>query len=58
VLFARRYGIVGVPWSTIITYGLLVALPYMLYVPRLLKNMVVPDPSESLNAGVYGVIED
>jgi O-antigen/teichoic acid export membrane protein len=58
VLFARHYGIVGVPWATIITYALLIAFPHMLYVPRLLKNMVAPDQSGSLSAGVYGVIDD
>lgn len=39
VLFARNYGIAGVPWATILTYSLIVALPYLFYVPRLLNQL-------------------
>ena len=27
------------PWATVITYGLLIMLPNLLYVPRLIKHM-------------------
>jgi O-antigen/teichoic acid export membrane protein len=39
VLFVRHYGVTGVPWATIVTYLLLNASPYALYVPRLIKRM-------------------
>ncbi|MHB8354319.1 MAG: lipopolysaccharide biosynthesis protein [Burkholderiales bacterium] len=41
ILFTRYYGITGVPWATVITYALLTAFPYVLYVPRLLKQMEI-----------------
>ncbi len=39
ILLAGRYGIIGVPWATIITYGLIAMLPSIFYVPRLLEQM-------------------
>jgi O-antigen/teichoic acid export membrane protein len=39
IFFVRHYGVTGIPWATIITYLLLNALPYVLYVPRLIKRM-------------------
>lgn len=45
ILFTRNYGIVGVPWATILTYLLLIGAPYALYVPRLLKQMEMRAPS-------------
>lgn len=39
ILFTRLYGIAGVPWATVITYTLFAALPYMWYIPRLLREM-------------------
>lgn len=39
ILLTHRYGIAGVPWATIIAYGLFTAFPYVLYVPRLLRRM-------------------
>ncbi len=39
VLFTQHYGIVGVPWATILTYSILSAFPCALYVPRLLRRM-------------------
>lgn len=35
----RHYGIVGITWATVITYGLFIILPNVLYVPRLLERM-------------------
>ena len=35
----RHYGIAAMPWATVITYGLLIILPNVLYVPRLLERM-------------------
>jgi O-antigen/teichoic acid export membrane protein len=39
IYFIRRYGIQGIPWATILAYGLLTALPCALYVPRLIYGM-------------------
>jgi O-antigen/teichoic acid export membrane protein len=39
ILFIRHYGIAGIPWATGLTYILCAALPYLLYVPRVIKQM-------------------
>jgi O-antigen/teichoic acid export membrane protein len=39
ITFIRRYGLVGVPWATILAYGLLSVVPFVLYVPQILKRM-------------------
>lgn len=58
VVFTRHYGIIGVPWATIITYLLLNALPYALYTPRLLKQIAATHDSEHLNELLYGIVEE
>jgi O-antigen/teichoic acid export membrane protein len=54
VFLTQLYGITGVPWATIITYGLLSALPCALYVPSVLKRM----EAGVLQPSVLGVEED
>ena len=39
ILFARRYGVIGIPWATVLTFAVLSLPPYLWYVPRLLKKM-------------------
>jgi O-antigen/teichoic acid export membrane protein len=39
ILFARRYGVIGVPWATTLAFAILSIPPYIWYVPRLLKKM-------------------
>jgi len=39
IVFVHRFGIMGIPWSTIIVCCLTSVVPYALYVPRLLKRM-------------------
>lgn len=39
VLFVRHFGLVGVPWSTITSYVLIEAIPWMFFVPRVLRNL-------------------
>lgn len=39
IILVRRFGLIGIPWATIIAYTLLVVIPCALYVPRLLKKM-------------------
>jgi hypothetical protein len=36
---AKHYGVSGVPWATVVTYGLFIILPNILYVPRLIERM-------------------
>lgn len=42
IFFINRYGLVGIPWATIVAYGLLCVVPFVLYVPSLLKRMDPP----------------
>lgn len=37
--FIRHFGIMGIPWATILTYGVLNALPMAIYIPRLLRRV-------------------
>lgn len=38
-IVARRYGISAVPWATISTYVLCVAIPYLFYLPRVITRL-------------------
>ena len=39
ILFIRHFGIVDIPWATILSYAVMVVLPYSLYVPRTVHRM-------------------
>jgi O-antigen/teichoic acid export membrane protein len=39
VFFIHRFGITGVPWATIATYGVLSALPTAVYIPRFIRQL-------------------
>lgn len=39
IYFTKYFGIVGVPWATILTYVLLNVIPCAIYVPRLLRRI-------------------
>ena len=39
VLLIRQFGIVGIPWATVIAYLLLNAAPYFWYLPVLIKRL-------------------
>ena len=39
IYFIQRYGIVSIPWATILAYGFLNATPYALYVPRFVYGL-------------------
>jgi O-antigen/teichoic acid export membrane protein len=39
IFLIRRFGIIGIPWSTIITYLLLSGVPFILYVPSILRRI-------------------
>jgi O-antigen/teichoic acid export membrane protein len=44
---ARKYGIAGVPWAGVATYGMLILLPNLFYVPRLLGRMAAMLPRKA-----------
>jgi O-antigen/teichoic acid export membrane protein len=39
VLFIRHFGIVGIPWATILAYLLLIAIPFVWYIPILFRQL-------------------
>lgn len=39
VFFVRHFGLVGVPWATIVSYTLIEALPWVFFVPRMLRKL-------------------
>lgn len=39
IVFARQWGVVGVPWALIIAYTVFVAIPMVVYVPLLLRRL-------------------
>lgn len=57
IFFATRYGIAGVPWATIITYGVVVAIPSALYISRALTRLHVVYPTISLAPSAHDIIE-
>ena len=58
IIFARHYGVVGVPWAAIITYSLFIALPCAIYVPRLLKRMSDKAQAHTVDELTYNMMED
>jgi len=44
IFFIHRYEVTGVPWAAIITYLLFAALPFIIYVPRLIDRMDTQTP--------------
>lgn len=39
ILFADRWGVAGIPWAMVLAYAVFVGVPFMLYVPRLLRRL-------------------
>jgi len=56
ILFIRHFGASGIPWAAVMAYLLIAAIPYFLYIPRLLDRLEVhpdilaDDPSALLTA--------
>jgi O-antigen/teichoic acid export membrane protein len=50
VVLVKLYGVAGVPWATILTYSLLSVVPYLLYVPRFLRQMEAAGETLPLDA--------
>ena len=44
VFLTRHFGVVAIPWSTIISFGLVEALPWVFFVPRLLGKLESTSP--------------
>jgi O-antigen/teichoic acid export membrane protein len=57
ILFARYYGIIGVPWATILTYGTFIALPCAIYVPRALAHLHRTRQTISIAPSAHDIIE-
>lgn len=45
ILFIHHYGVSGIPWATIVSYVIMVVLPYSLFVPHTM-NKLHPAPAE------------
>ncbi len=45
VALARRMGVAGLAWSTVLAYGTVVAIPMAIFVPRLLARLGRPAPN-------------
>ncbi|MEO6828871.1 MAG: oligosaccharide flippase family protein [Acidobacteriaceae bacterium] len=54
IVFTRHFGIVGVPWATVLTYILLNAIPCAVYVPRLLNRMAAPHTAPDARSHIFG----
>jgi Na+-driven multidrug efflux pump len=39
IIFARHWGVSGVPWALVISYVLCVAIPMAVYIPMLLRRL-------------------
>jgi O-antigen/teichoic acid export membrane protein len=39
IVFARTWGVAGVPWAAVLAYGAFVGIPMAVYVPRLLRRL-------------------
>ncbi|MEP6756560.1 MAG: oligosaccharide flippase family protein [Chthonomonadales bacterium] len=57
LFLTRHYGSVGVPWATIITYGLVSAVPCAFYVPRALARLHVTRQTISVAPSAHDIIE-
>jgi O-antigen/teichoic acid export membrane protein len=58
-LLAKRFGVVVIPWATLISYGLLVLTPLWIYVPRVLDKLEDRHKSSSSDdSGSHGTATD
>jgi hypothetical protein len=55
VFFIRRFGIVAVPWATLLTYVPVVGIACAIFLPRAMKHL---HPSPNLVTIASPVIED
>ena len=58
VLLTRAHGIAAVPWATIITYGIFVAVPVAVYVPQALKYLHAPPNVVAIATPAHSVAEE
>jgi O-antigen/teichoic acid export membrane protein len=45
IVLARRWGLPGIAWGTVLTYSVFVAVPYLVVVPRILRLLTAPSLS-------------
>jgi O-antigen/teichoic acid export membrane protein len=45
LVFIRHFGVSGIPWAAIMSYAVMVILPYSLLVPRAIERMHPPEES-------------
>lgn len=50
VLLARRLGLAGLAWSTVLAYGTVVAIPMAIFIPRLLARLARIAPNQTRRA--------
>jgi hypothetical protein len=41
IILARRWGLPGIAWATVIVYCAVVALPYLFVVPQILRQLAL-----------------
>lgn len=58
VLLTRHYGIVAVPWATIIAYASIVVLPVAVYIPRALKHLHATSMQVTIATPPHSVAEE
>jgi hypothetical protein len=47
IVLARRWGLPGIAWATVIVYCAVVAVPYLVAVPRILRLLPANQPSRA-----------
>lgn len=57
VFFTHSYGIIGVPWATIVAYGSVVVVSYAVYVPRAVRQLHAKQQSISIAPSAHDTIE-
>lgn len=57
IFFTHSYGIIGVPWATIVAYGVVIAGPCVFYVPRVLTRLHVTRQTISIAPSSHDIIE-
>lgn len=57
IFLARSYGINGIPWATIIAYGIVVVMPYAFYVSRVVGQLHPIQQPISIAPSAHDIIE-
>jgi O-antigen/teichoic acid export membrane protein len=57
LLFIHHFGITGIPWATILSYGILTLLPYVIYGQRALARLHVMRQTIVIAPSAHDIIE-